>query len=410
MAGCSGPGSGMCLPTGGGGGDYEPHPPRIWENPGTQNCPTPTRGGGCWTANHPPNHPATHSAKSKKRQNFPSGAFGADPITPKMAHPYEGRGGGWTPTHPEFPTPPPPSRRPNTKDIPDQGPLTDKPRSLAPVRLSRTAAYMRSVAALSSRGASPVACIACSSASPTEFCSASSPDCSAALPLTLACAAVAMREANKSLTRPGRSARGTRRAETTAGPNLLMASTAVVWSAAGDVLARSCGGRGRAEGVERAGCCRMEGGSQRPGPNGWGKATLADTKRWAGGWGHAEAVVAELAVTTKGGRVALPPFQAQLCHSIGVACLWGERGPVPTTFLYITPLHHHFGLRGSHLRPKTQPPFGLRRRPQCGSRPRSPQYRGGWGGGGAITAQYAGWYRGGAGRGGQGTPEDPPHL
>ena len=39
------PPPGMCLSTGGGAGgegvNYETHPPSIWENPGTQICPTP---------------------------------------------------------------------------------------------------------------------------------------------------------------------------------------------------------------------------------------------------------------------------------------------------------------------------------------------------------------------------------
>ena len=43
---------------GGGGVNYETHPPRIWGNPGTQNCPTPTRVGSC-TTNHLASQPAT---------------------------------------------------------------------------------------------------------------------------------------------------------------------------------------------------------------------------------------------------------------------------------------------------------------------------------------------------------------
>ena len=42
----------ICLVTGGGGGgggggeNFKTHPPKILENPRTQKCPTPMRGGG----------------------------------------------------------------------------------------------------------------------------------------------------------------------------------------------------------------------------------------------------------------------------------------------------------------------------------------------------------------------------
>ena len=37
------------------GGNFKTHPPKCWENPRTQNCPTPTGGGGggCLDT-HPP--------------------------------------------------------------------------------------------------------------------------------------------------------------------------------------------------------------------------------------------------------------------------------------------------------------------------------------------------------------------
>ena len=40
-----GDGSGICLVTGG-GVNFKTHPPKIWENPRTQKCPTPMGGGG----------------------------------------------------------------------------------------------------------------------------------------------------------------------------------------------------------------------------------------------------------------------------------------------------------------------------------------------------------------------------
>ena len=46
--------SGMCLSRGGGGVNYETHPHGIWENPGIQNCPTPTGGRGGAGVGHRP--------------------------------------------------------------------------------------------------------------------------------------------------------------------------------------------------------------------------------------------------------------------------------------------------------------------------------------------------------------------
>ena len=43
---------------GGGGVNFKTNPPRIWGNPGTQNCATPTRaGGGGGLDSQPPTHP-----------------------------------------------------------------------------------------------------------------------------------------------------------------------------------------------------------------------------------------------------------------------------------------------------------------------------------------------------------------
>ena len=53
-------------------GGGKSHPPRIWGNLGTQNCPTPTggEGGGYWTANPPP-QPATKAAhKTRASDQF----------------------------------------------------------------------------------------------------------------------------------------------------------------------------------------------------------------------------------------------------------------------------------------------------------------------------------------------------
>ena len=59
-------GAGDVLIYTGGGMNYETHPPRFWENPGTQNCPTSRGGGG---VGNPPSQPPVH----KTRANFPSG-------------------------------------------------------------------------------------------------------------------------------------------------------------------------------------------------------------------------------------------------------------------------------------------------------------------------------------------------
>ena len=54
-----------CADQEGGGMNYETHPPRIWENPGT-HCPTPTgRGGG--GVGQPTTHPPTHPPKQYTR-------------------------------------------------------------------------------------------------------------------------------------------------------------------------------------------------------------------------------------------------------------------------------------------------------------------------------------------------------
>ena len=64
-----------------GGGGYETHPPEFWENLGTQNCPTPTGGGG--VVGQPATHPLASHQSSTQDRNASNDALSCT-IIPKV--------------------------------------------------------------------------------------------------------------------------------------------------------------------------------------------------------------------------------------------------------------------------------------------------------------------------------------